>query len=217
MTPSPNGHWPCLTSENAATKFGTTTATHNRIPGEPPKPRRHRLSGGESAPLPKIAKYRLKQGLDLRRPFRNDNCSGCHKRLRKAAELLRRVTRLLATDTSAWSDDVWIVDSMPVECGRSRETVHTITDLPARAASPQFIGQLARSQWGIEAVHHVKDTTFGEDASKIRTGNGPENMATPRSFAISALRTAGHRTIAASLREVSYAPFTRLLDLIGLL
>ncbi|WP_189263704.1 IS982 family transposase [Streptomyces fuscichromogenes] len=48
---------------------------------------------------------------------------GYNKRLRKAAELLRRVTRLLATDTSVWSDDVWIVDSTPVECGRSRETV----------------------------------------------------------------------------------------------
>lgn len=38
---------------------------------------------------------------------------GYNKRLRKAAELLRRVTRLLATDTSVWSDDVWIVDSTP--------------------------------------------------------------------------------------------------------
>jgi hypothetical protein len=48
---------------------------------------------------------------------------GYNKRLRKAAELLRRMTRLLATDTSVWSDDVWIVDSTPVDCGRSRETV----------------------------------------------------------------------------------------------
>ncbi|GAA2463051.1 hypothetical protein GCM10010388_63670 [Streptomyces mauvecolor] len=48
---------------------------------------------------------------------------GYNKRLRKAAELLRRVTRGLAADTSVWSDDVWIVDSTPVECGRSRETV----------------------------------------------------------------------------------------------
>lgn len=29
---------------------------------------------------------------------------GCSKRLRKAAELLRRVTRLLAADTSVWSE-----------------------------------------------------------------------------------------------------------------
>jgi predicted transposase YbfD/YdcC len=98
----------------------------------------------------------------------------------------------------------------------TRETVYAITDLTARAASPQAIGQLARAQWGIEAVHHVRDTTFGEDASKIRTGHGPENMATLRSFAISTLRTAGHHSIAAGLREVSYAPFTRPLDLIGL-
>nr|WP_229841014.1 transposase [Streptomyces brasiliensis] len=48
---------------------------------------------------------------------------GYNKCLRKAAELLRRATRLLATDTSVWSDDVWIVDSTPVECGHSRETV----------------------------------------------------------------------------------------------
>ncbi|MFE0381224.1 IS982 family transposase [Streptomyces inhibens] len=48
---------------------------------------------------------------------------GYNKLLRKAAELLRRVTRHLATSTSVWSDDAWIVDSTPVECGRSRETV----------------------------------------------------------------------------------------------
>ncbi|MEU9387713.1 ISAs1 family transposase, partial [Streptomyces sp. NPDC048279] len=98
----------------------------------------------------------------------------------------------------------------------TRETVYAITDLTARQASPQAISQLARAQWAIEAVHHVRDTTFGEDASKIRTGHGPENMVTLRSFAISTLRTAGHHSIAAGLREVSYTPFTRPLDLIGL-
>ena len=29
---------------------------------------------------------------------------------------------MLAMDTSLWSDDVWVVDSTLVECGRSRET-----------------------------------------------------------------------------------------------
>lgn len=41
-------------------------------------------------------------------------------------------------------------------------------------------------------------------------------MATLRSFAISTLRAAGHHSIAVGLREVSYMPFTRPLDLIGL-
>ncbi|MFC5201789.1 transposase, partial [Streptomyces kaempferi] len=64
----------------------------------------------------------------------------------------------------------------------TRQTVHAITDMTAREASPQLIGRLARSQWGIEAVHHVRDATFAEDASKVRTGHGPENMATLRNF-----------------------------------
>jgi len=48
---------------------------------------------------------------------------GCSKRLRKAAGLMRSASRILATITSVRSDDVWVVDSTPVECGRSRETV----------------------------------------------------------------------------------------------
>jgi hypothetical protein len=48
--------------------------------------------------------------------------SGYNKRVRKAFALFIRVIRMLAMDTSLWSDDVWVVDSTPVECGRSRET-----------------------------------------------------------------------------------------------
>lgn len=29
---------------------------------------------------------------------------------------------MLARDTTLWTYDVWVVDSTPVECGRSRET-----------------------------------------------------------------------------------------------
>jgi hypothetical protein len=47
-----------------------------------------------------------------------------NKRPRKAAELLRRVKRLPATDTTVWIDNVWSTDSTPVERGRSRETVN---------------------------------------------------------------------------------------------
>lgn len=99
----------------------------------------------------------------------------------------------------------------------TRQTVYAITDLPARTASPQRIGRLARSQWVIEnRLHFVRDTTFTEDASKIRTGRGPENIATLRNLAINTLRTAGHTSIAAGLRTVSYAPFTRPLNLLSL-
>ena len=49
--------------------------------------------------------------------------SGYNKRIRKAFWLFIRVIRMLAMDTTLWSDDVWVVDSTPVECGRSRKTV----------------------------------------------------------------------------------------------
>jgi hypothetical protein len=49
--------------------------------------------------------------------------SGWNKRVRKAFFLFIRVIRMLAMDTSLWSDDVWVVDSAPVQCGCSRETV----------------------------------------------------------------------------------------------
>ena len=47
---------------------------------------------------------------------------GYNKRLRAAASLIRHCIRVLAADASGWTDDVWVVDSTPVECGRSRET-----------------------------------------------------------------------------------------------
>jgi hypothetical protein len=47
---------------------------------------------------------------------------GYNKRLRAAACLIRQCIRMLACDAAVWTDDVWVVDSTPVECGRSRET-----------------------------------------------------------------------------------------------
>jgi hypothetical protein len=49
--------------------------------------------------------------------------SGYNKRLRKASGLVLSMIRMLAADSTLWSDDVWVADSTPVECGRSRETV----------------------------------------------------------------------------------------------
>ena len=47
---------------------------------------------------------------------------GYNKRLRRATALITTMIRMLATDMVLWSDDVWVVDSTPVECGRSKQT-----------------------------------------------------------------------------------------------
>lgn len=54
-------------------------------------------------------------------PFIPDR-PGYNKRLRRAVGMLHGVMRILATRCSAWHDDVWLIDSTPVECGRSRDT-----------------------------------------------------------------------------------------------
>jgi Transposase DDE domain len=49
--------------------------------------------------------------------------SGDNKRLRAAAPQLVAFIRALAVDTELWADTIWVADSTPVECGRSRQTV----------------------------------------------------------------------------------------------
>ncbi|MFI9611596.1 IS982 family transposase [Streptomyces sp. NPDC052023] len=91
---------------------------------------------------------------------------GYNKRLRKAAELLRRVTRLLAADSSVWSDDVWIADSAPVECGRSRETVKR-SDL-AGWAEHGYCASHSRFFWGLRL--HLVCTLQGLPIAFALTG-----------------------------------------------
>jgi hypothetical protein len=73
--------------------------------------------------------------------------SGYNKRMRKAFSLFMRVIRMLAMDTSLWSDDVWVVDSTPVECGRSRET--TRRSDAAGWAEYGYCASHSRYFWGL--------------------------------------------------------------------
>ena len=99
---------------------------------------------------------------------------------------------------------------------RSRETVYVITDLSSGQAGPQRIGEIVQAEWGIEnKIHYVRDVTFGEDASRIRTGHGPQNMATLRSTAMNFLRRMGG-SIADARRQLALAPHTAPLDLFGI-
>jgi len=44
--------------------------------------------------------------------------------------------------------------------------------------SAQPIGQAIRQHWSIEnQLHWILDVTFGEDASRVRKDNAPENLA----------------------------------------
>ncbi|WP_328414502.1 ISAs1 family transposase [Micromonospora sp. NBC_00389] len=97
----------------------------------------------------------------------------------------------------------------------STVTVYAITNLTAAQANPADLADGLRGHWAIETLHHIRDTTYGEDASRLRTRNAPRAMATLRNTAISLLRLAGITTIAQALRRNSRNPY-RPLQLLGL-
>ena len=57
----------------------------------------------------------------------------------------------------------------------SKEIVHAVTSLDADRASAAGLARIARGQWGIESVHWLRDTAYGEDASTGYAGNGPRS------------------------------------------
>ncbi|MEU7876555.1 ISAs1 family transposase [Dactylosporangium sp. NPDC049140] len=82
------------------------------------------------------------------------------------------------------------------------DTVYAITDLQAHQAKPWQLADWIRGHWSIEnRTHWVRDVTYDEDRSQIRTCNGPHVMATLRDAAIGALRLAGVTDIAAANRH----------------
>ena len=89
------------------------------------------------------------------------------------------------------------------KAGRWRtETVYAITDLRPHQASPADLAGWIRGHWQIEnAVHWVRDVTFAEDLSQVRTGHAPQVMASLRNLVISLHRLAGATNIAAALRH----------------
>jgi hypothetical protein len=92
--------------------------------------------------------------------------SGYNKRLRAAANLIKTVIRVLAQDTTLWTDDVWVVDSTPVECGRSKQTVRR-SDL-AGWAEYGYCASHSRFFWGLRL--HLVCTLGGLPVGFALTG-----------------------------------------------
>jgi predicted transposase YbfD/YdcC len=92
-------------------------------------------------------------------------------------------------------------------------TVYAITSLPFELASPARLADLLRGHWSIEALHHLRDVTFAEDACKVRTGAGPSVMACVRNLVIGVLCRVGPVNLAAALRHLARDPARPLATL----
>jgi predicted transposase YbfD/YdcC len=90
---------------------------------------------------------------------------------------------------------------------KSVEVVYLISSADHRAAPPATLAAWVQGHWGIEnQLHWVRDVSFDEDRSQVRTGNAPRVMATLRNTVISLLQITGWTNIAAGLRHHARDP-----------
>lgn len=121
----------------------------------------------------------------------------------------RQVTRTIkAIEVPDWID--WPGAAQVLQVRRTRiikgrrhvEVVYVICSVAMSEAAPAVVAAWIQGHWQIEnALHWVRDVTFDEDRHQLRTGTGPQVMATLRNTAISLLRLASWSSIAAGLRH----------------
>jgi predicted transposase YbfD/YdcC len=86
----------------------------------------------------------------------------------------------------------------------SREIAYGITSRTPEQADPSRVLATNRGHWSIEnSCHYIIDWNYDEDRSRIRTGNGPENISRLRRFAISIIKLKGARSVAQEMRQLS--------------
>lgn len=126
----------------------------------------------------------------------------------------RRATRTIKIiDAPAWVGFTGAVQVAQVRRTTTRagkkavEVVYLITSADHHTAPPATLAAWVQGHWVIEnQLHWVRDVTWDEDRSQVRTGNAPQVMATLRNTAISLLRLTGWTNIAAGLRHHARDP-----------
>jgi predicted transposase YbfD/YdcC len=91
------------------------------------------------------------------------------------------------------------------------EVIYLITPADYKSAPPATLAAWVQGHWHVEALHWIRDVTFDEDRSQVRTGHAAQVMASLRNTAINLLRLAGATNIAAALRHHARGP-TRAIN-----
>ena len=102
--------------------------------------------------------------------------------------------------------------------GKTRgETVFGLTNASQEKYEASDLSQIVRGHWAIEnSSHYVRDETFKEDRSRIRTGAAPQVMATIRNLSIGIIRLSGEKNIASGVRHFEWGSKAEALRAIGI-
>lgn len=90
--------------------------------------------------------------------------------------------------------------------GTHRAVRFLLTSRTPQHADPARLLTLARGHWTIESRHWVRDVTFGEDRSPLRSGDAPQILAVLRNLAHTLIRRTATTAIAAARRAFAYHP-----------
>jgi predicted transposase YbfD/YdcC len=94
-------------------------------------------------------------------------------------------------------------------------TIYAVTSLPPGRITHAQLAALIRGHWSVEALHHIRDVTYREDACKVRTGAAPRILAGLRNLAIGLTRLVGWTNVTAATDHYRSHPADGL-QLLGL-
>jgi predicted transposase YbfD/YdcC len=114
----------------------------------------------------------------------------------------RTIKAVLAPDWIEFEGAAQVAQLRRTVTRNGKRTVEVVYLITSSDADPAALASWVKGHWEIEnRLHWVRDVTYMEDKSLVRTGNAPRVMASLRSLAISLLRLDGHDNIAAANRH----------------
>lgn len=117
------------------------------------------------------------------------------------------VYKITSAVPSGWvglSSFIRITRVMKSKNSSTKEIAYFISSLSPKTPAKIFQEGI-RHHWRIEnSLHYIKDVTFGEDRSRIRTGQAPENMSLIRNIVLNLFRVENFTNMAQAIRIVAH-------------
>ena len=87
----------------------------------------------------------------------------------------------------------------------TNEIAYGITSRSATEVDAKQISGIVRNHWSIEnKCHYVIDWNYDEDRSRIRKGNGPENITRLRRYAIGLIKSKPIKSVSQKMRQFGF-------------
>jgi predicted transposase YbfD/YdcC len=103
---------------------------------------------------------------------------------------------------------IMIKSTRELKTKKTTETRFYISSCPCDA---KHLNNVVRKHWSIESMHWILDVTFREDESRIRKGDGPENMAILRHISLNVMKkyTKIKESIPGKIRRAAFSDVFR--------